>query len=181
MSHSDIQKINSTEVMSAVTIFNQVVYLSGQVPKTTAQDIELQTQDILATIDSLLAQANSDKSRLLSAQIYIKNLEDFKTMNTVWVDWLKGCVAPSRATIQANLVNPDWLVEIAVTAAQKEFLTFIFLILSHNQIRNSATVLIKAEIYQEAGLSTVEAFTQFRMPDLYSAIRMLKYENESIG
>ena len=65
MSHSDIQKINSTEVMSAVTIFNQVVYLSGQVPKTTAQDIELQTQDILATIDSLLAQSGSrPKTRL---------------------------------------------------------------------------------------------------------------------
>ena len=119
MSHADIQYINTTEVMSAVTIFNQVVYLSGQVPKTTAQDIELQTRDILATIDSLLAQANSDKSRLLSAQLYIKNLEDFKTVNAIWVDWLKGCVAPSRATIQANLVNPDWLIEIAVTAAQK--------------------------------------------------------------
>lgn len=119
MSDSDIQKINSTEVMSAITIFNQVVYLSGQVPKTTAQDIELQTQEILSTIDTLLAQANTDKSRLLSAQIYIKNIEDFKTVNALWVKWLQGCVTPSRATIQANLVNPDWLIEIAVTAAQK--------------------------------------------------------------
>lgn len=119
LQHTDIQKINSTEVMSAVTIFNKVVYLSGQVPKNTDADITAQTQDILATIDQLLASADTDKSRLLSAHVYIKNLSDFQTFNAVWVDWLKGCVAPSRATIQADLVNPDWLIEIAVTAAQK--------------------------------------------------------------
>lgn len=119
LQHTDIQKINSTEVMSAVTIFNKVVYLSGQVPKNTDADITAQTQNILATIDQLLALADTDKSRLLSAHVYIKNLSDFQTFNAVWVDWLKGCVAPSRATIQADLVNPDWLIEIAVTAAQK--------------------------------------------------------------
>lgn len=119
MSHSDIQKLNSTEVMSAVTIFNQVVYLSGQVPKVDELDIEAQTKDILATIDQLLAQANTDKSRLLSAQIYLKNLEDFPKVNAIWIDWLKDCVTPSRATIQADLVKPNWLIEIAVIAAQK--------------------------------------------------------------
>ncbi|MDO7456020.1 RidA family protein [Acinetobacter calcoaceticus] len=119
MSNSDIQKINTNEVMSAVTVFNKVVYLSGQVPKNTEQDVAGQTREILATIDELLALANTDKSRLLSAQLYLKNLSDFSTVNAIWVDWLKECVAPSRATIQADLVNPDWLIEIAVTAAQK--------------------------------------------------------------
>lgn len=119
MSNSDIQKINTNEVMSAVTVFNKVVYLSGQVPKNTEQDVAGQTREILATIDELLALANTDKSRLLSAQLYLKNLSDFSTVNAIWGDWLKGCVAPSRATIQADLVNPDWLIEIAVTAAQK--------------------------------------------------------------
>lgn len=119
MSNSDIQKINTNEVMSAVTVFNKVVYLSGQVPKNTEQDVAGQTREILATIDELLALANTDKSRLLSAQLYLKNLSDFSTVNAIWADWLKGCVAPSRATIQADLVNPDWLIEIAVTAAQK--------------------------------------------------------------
>lgn len=71
MSHSDIQKINSTEVMSAVTVFNQVVYLSGQVPKNPDLDIEGQTRDVLATIEQLLASANSDKSRLLSVQLFL--------------------------------------------------------------------------------------------------------------
>lgn len=116
--HADIQKLNSNQVMSAVTIFNKVVYLSGQVPKNTQQDIIGQTQEILATMDQLLLEANTDKSRLLSAHVYIKNLDDFATFNTIWIDWLEGCVAPSRATIQADLVNPDWLIEIAVIAAQ---------------------------------------------------------------
>lgn len=116
--HADIQKLNSNQVMSSVTIFNKVVYLSGQVPKNTQQDIIGQTQEILATIDQLLLEANTDKSRLLSAHVYIKNLDDFATFNTIWIDWLEGCVAPSRATIQADLVNPDWLIEIAVIAAQ---------------------------------------------------------------
>ena len=119
LNNTNIQKINSTEVMSAVTIFNKVVYLSGQVPKNTELDIVGQTQDILTTIDQLLALADTDKSRLLSAHVYIKNLEDFQSFNKVWVDWLQGCVAPSRATIKADLVNPNWLIEIAVTAAQK--------------------------------------------------------------
>ena len=119
MSNSDIQKINTNEVMSAVTVFNKVVYLSGQVPKNTEQDVAGQTREILATIEELLALANTDKSRLLSAQLYLKNLSDFSTVNAIWVDWLKGFFAPARATIQADLVNPDWLIEIAVTAAQK--------------------------------------------------------------
>ena len=87
MSHSDIQKFNTNEVMSAVTVFNQVVYLSGQVPKNTDNDVAGQTREILATIDELLALANTDKSRLLSAQLYIKNLSDFSTVNAIWIDW----------------------------------------------------------------------------------------------
>jgi len=119
MHHADIEKINTTPVMSAITIFNQVVYLSGQVPSDTQLGIEGQTADVLAKIDQLLAQANSDKSRILSAQLFVKNLADFNQVNAIWIDWINGCEAPSRATIQADLVNPDWLIEIAITAAQK--------------------------------------------------------------
>jgi enamine deaminase RidA (YjgF/YER057c/UK114 family) len=117
MQNQNIQKYNSTEVMSAVTVFNQVAYLSGQVPKVTVQDVELQTQDVLNTIDELLALVGTDKSKLLSAQLFVKNLDDFKQINEIWVQWMQGCTPPSRATIQADLVNPDWLIEIAVTAA----------------------------------------------------------------
>ena len=119
MSNSDIQKINTNEVMSAVTVFNKVVYLSGQVPKNADLDIEGQTREVLATIEQLLASAGTDKSRLLSAQLFLKDLSDFPVVNSIWIDWLKGHVAPSRVTIQADLVNPKWLIEIAVVAAQK--------------------------------------------------------------
>lgn len=118
MHHADIQRMNSSEVMSSVSIFNQVVYLSGQVPKTTENDIEAQTRDVLATIDALLAQAGTDKSRLLSVQLFVKHLDDFPKVNAIWIEWMQGCMTPSRATIQADLVNPNWLIEIAVIAAQ---------------------------------------------------------------
>lgn len=114
----DIQYFNSNEVMSAFTVHNQVVYLSGQVPSHPNLDIQSQTQEVFDKIDALLAQAQSDKSRILTAQLFVKNLSDFQTVNALWVEWLKGCSTPARATIQANLVNPQWLIEIAVIAAQ---------------------------------------------------------------
>ena len=119
MSASDIERINTTPVMSSVTIFNQVVYVSGQVPKNTQLDIEGQTREILTTIDQLLAQAKSDTSRLLSAQLFIKNLDDFSKVNAIWIEWLDGLATPARATIQADLVNPACFIEIAVIAAQE--------------------------------------------------------------
>lgn len=118
MEHTDIQRINSNQVMSAVTIHNQTVYVSGQVPDSTRQDISGQTQEVLKKIDQLLKLAGTDKSRLLSAQLFVKNLEDFQTVNQIWIHWLQGQGTPARATIQADLVNPDWLIEIAVIAAQ---------------------------------------------------------------
>lgn len=115
---TDIQRIGTGPVMSAATIFNQVVYLSGQVPKNTVPDIAAQTRDVLATIDQLLSESESDKSRIISAQLFLKNLSDFSVVNAIWMEWLDGLPKPARATIQADLVNPDWLIEIAITAAQ---------------------------------------------------------------
>jgi enamine deaminase RidA (YjgF/YER057c/UK114 family) len=118
MSQLKIERLDTNHVMSSTTIFNKVVYLSGQVPKNTELDIFGQTKEVLNTIDGLLAQAKTDKSRILSAQLFLKNLDDFQTVNTIWIDWLKEHQTPARATIQADLVNPDWLIEIAVIAAQ---------------------------------------------------------------
>lgn len=115
---TDIQRYDSNRVMSAATIFNQVVYLSGQVPKNTEQNIAGQTAEILTTIDKILSENNSDKSRILSAQLFLKNLEDFPVVNQIWMEWLTDLPKPARATIQADLVNPAWLIEIAITAAQ---------------------------------------------------------------
>lgn len=112
-----IQRLKSNGIMSAVTIHHQTVYLSGQIPDSSDLDIRKQTLEVFVKIEELLALANTDKSRLLSAQLFVKNLDDFQTVNQLWVEWLQGHGTPARATIQADLVNPDWLIEIAVIAA----------------------------------------------------------------
>lgn len=113
-----IQRFDSSECLSEMTIFNHVVYLAGQVPVTPKADIQTQTKEVFECIDKLLAQGNSDKSRLLSAQLFLKNIADIQLVNTLWAEWLKDCPKPTRATVEANLVNPDWLIEIVITAAQ---------------------------------------------------------------
>ena len=112
-----IQRLKSNGIMSVVTIHHQTVYLSGQIPDSSDLDIRKQTLEVFAKIEELLVLANTDKSRLLSAQLFVKNLDDFQTVNQLWVEWLQGHGTPARATIQADLVNPDWLIEIAVIAA----------------------------------------------------------------
>ncbi|HCC66647.1 MAG TPA: RidA family protein [Moraxella sp.] len=115
---AQIQRFDSNDYLSEITIFNHVVYLAGQVPNTDTADIHKQTQEVLDNIDTMLAKANSDKSRLLTAQIFIKDLADFEVVNSMWGDWLADCPKPSRATVKAELVNPLWKLEIVVVAAQ---------------------------------------------------------------
>lgn len=114
---SDIEKYESNQVLSEVSVFNGVVYLAGQVPNDDTLDIAGQSQEVFDNIDKQLAQAGTDKSRLLSAQVFLKNLEDFDEFNEMWIEWLKDVIPPTRATVQAQLVNPNWLIEVVVTAA----------------------------------------------------------------
>lgn len=81
------------------------------------KDIRAQTKDVLAEIDKLLADVGSDKSKLLRAQIFLVNLEDFAGMNAEWEAWLEGVKPPARATVLAPLVDPSWRVEIVIDAA----------------------------------------------------------------
>ena len=115
---AQIQRFDSNDYLSEITIFNQVVYLAGQVPNTDTANIRTQTQEVLDNINAMLAKANSDKSRLLTAQIFIKDLADFEVVNSLWGDWLVDCPKPTRATVKAELVNPLWKLEIVVVAAQ---------------------------------------------------------------
>lgn len=102
--------------MSQVVIHNGIVYLSGQVDEE-ASDVEGQTKAILANIDKRLASAGTDKSKLLTANIWLKDInKDFKTMNKVWSAWVDPNNKPVRATVEANLALPEILVEIQVTA-----------------------------------------------------------------
>jgi len=112
-----IQRIDAGPRMSEASIHNGIVYLAGQVPEDTSLDIEGQTREVLAAIDALLAQAGSDKTRILRAQIFLADIADFAGMNRAWDAWVVSGNAPARATVEARLAKPEWKVEIVVTAA----------------------------------------------------------------
>jgi len=112
-----IQRIDAGPRMSEAVIHQGIVHLAGQVPETEGADIETQTREVLAAIDDLLAQAGSDKTRILRAQIYLADIADFAGMNRAWDAWVAAGQAPARATVEARLANPAWKVEIVVTAA----------------------------------------------------------------
>jgi enamine deaminase RidA (YjgF/YER057c/UK114 family) len=102
--------------MSDAVVHDGVVYLVGQVAET-AGDIGSQTREVLAAIDALLAQAGSDKTRILRAQIFLADMADFAGMNAQWDRWVAPGHTPARATVQAALAKPQWKVEIVITAA----------------------------------------------------------------
>ena len=112
-----IQRIDAGPRMSEASIHNGIVYLAGQVPEDTSLDIEGQTREVLTAIDALLAQAGSDKTRILRAQIFLADIADFAGMNRAWDAWVVPGNAPARATVEARLAKPQWKVEIVVTAA----------------------------------------------------------------
>ena len=103
--------------MSEAVIHNGMVFLAGQVADDAQQDIAGQTGQVLAAIDRLLAEAGTDKSRILTATIYLTDMADFPAMNAVWDTWVSPGNTPARATIEAQLARPGWLIEIVVTAA----------------------------------------------------------------
>ncbi|QCP50055.1 RidA family protein [Trinickia violacea] len=106
--------------LSEIAIHNGTVYLAGQIADDTEQDISGQTREVLGHIDRLLAEANSDKSLLLSVQIYLSDMVDFSGMNAVWDGWVATGATPPRATVESKLANPKCLVEIVVVAAQRD-------------------------------------------------------------
>ena len=103
--------------LSETAIHNGTVYLAGQIAEDTDQDITGQTREVLGHIDRLLAEVGSDKTQLLSVQIYISDLANFAAMNAAWDMWVPEGNAPPRATVEAKLANPACLVEVVVIAA----------------------------------------------------------------
>ena len=112
-----IQRFDVGPRMSELAVHNGVAYLAGQVPEDTSLDIVGQTSQVLEAIDALLAQAGTDKTRILRAQIYLADIADFAGMNQAWDAWVAAGHTPPRATVQAPRANPGWKVEIVVTAA----------------------------------------------------------------
>jgi len=112
-----IQRFEIGPRLSEMAVHNGTIYLSGQVPDDTSVNIQGQTRQVLEAIDALLAQAGSDKSKILHAQIFLPDLHDFSAMNEVWEGWVVPGHTPTRATVQAALANPKWKIEIVITAA----------------------------------------------------------------
>ena len=112
-----IQRHNVGKRLSEIVVHGNTVYLAGEVPDDTSKDIGGQTQEVLAKIDKLLAQVGSDKSKLLSAQIFLPDMADFPGMNAAWEAWVVPGQTPARATIEAGLANPAYKVEIMCVAA----------------------------------------------------------------
>jgi len=115
---TEIRRIATDTRRSRAVVYNGMVFVGGQTADDRSGDIGDQTRQTLAKIDKFLAQAGTDKSRLLTAQIWLKNLDrDFEGMNEVWDAWTAPNAASTRATAQCELGHPDILVEIIVTAA----------------------------------------------------------------
>jgi enamine deaminase RidA (YjgF/YER057c/UK114 family) len=115
-----IERKHAGPRMSQVVVHNHTVYLAGQgASGAPGGSMKEQTADILARIDALLAEARSDKSRLLSATIWLTDMAAFTEMNDVWDAWVVPGAAPARATVEsAQLASPEFAIEIAVIAAQ---------------------------------------------------------------
>ena len=117
--NQDLQRLHVAARYSEAAIFNGVVYLAGMVPECEATDIRSQTADVLRQIEQRLAEAGSDKTRILRTQIYLKDITDIAAMNEVWDAWVVAGSAPPRATVQAALADPAYRIEVVVTAAVK--------------------------------------------------------------
>jgi enamine deaminase RidA (YjgF/YER057c/UK114 family) len=112
-----IQRHNVGKRLSEIVVHNGTAYLAGEVPDDTTKDITGQTEQVLAKIDRLLVQVGSDKTKILSAQIFIADMGEFAGMNAAWDKWVAQGHTPARATIEAKLANPAYKVEIMCIAA----------------------------------------------------------------
>jgi enamine deaminase RidA (YjgF/YER057c/UK114 family) len=113
-----IQRMHTNKRMSQIVVHGDTIYLAGQVAldRPDASFAE-QTRNVLERIDALLAEAGSDRSKLLSATIWLADMRGFEEMNAVWDAWVPEGCAPARATVEAKLATPQFTVEIGVVAA----------------------------------------------------------------
>ena len=118
----DIRRIDVTQGsgprMSRAVVHGNTVYLAGLTAGDTGQDIKGQTKQILDKIDDYLAQAGTNKSKLLKANLWIKDMALFAEMNSVWNAWVDPANPPARACVRAEMARPEVLVEIMVEAAK---------------------------------------------------------------
>ena len=116
---STITRKHTAKRMSKIVTCGETIYLCGQVADNADEPIGPQTENMLAKVDALLEEAGSDRSHILSATIYIRDMKDFAAMNEVWDAWVPEGHAPARACVEARMARPELLVEVSVIAAKK--------------------------------------------------------------
>jgi enamine deaminase RidA (YjgF/YER057c/UK114 family) len=116
-----IERRHTGKRMSDIAVFTpggeRLAWLAGQVAEDPTADLTAQARSVLSQIDALLAEIGSDKTRILSATIYLADIKDFPAMNVVWDAWVPQGHTPARATVEAQLANPAYRIEIQVVAA----------------------------------------------------------------
>jgi enamine deaminase RidA (YjgF/YER057c/UK114 family) len=115
---SKIIRTEPNKILAKAVEFHGFVFLQGVTAQDLSKDVAGQTEEVLAQIDSLLEIHGTDKTRLLQAQIWLKDIRDREAMNAVWSAWLPEGGAPARACVQASLADPRHLVEIMVTVCK---------------------------------------------------------------
>lgn len=113
----EIQRHHIGSRYAQVAIHQGVIYLAGQVASDVTQDLKGQTRQVLSAVDALLAEHGSDKTKLLSCQIFLSDMSKIAAMNEVWDTWVVPGHTPPRATVGAELASEQKLIEIVVTAA----------------------------------------------------------------
>ena len=115
---SRIIRTEPNTVLSKAVEYHGFVYTQGMVARDSSADISGQTRDVLAQIDEVLEMHGTDNTRILQAQIWLKDIKDRSALNEVWSSWLPEGQAPARVCVQAELADPALLVEIMVTTCK---------------------------------------------------------------
>jgi len=116
MSH--IKRSGTNQILSTAVEYHGFVFLAGLTADDLAKDVSGQTAEILAKIDAALEEHGTDNTRILSAQIWLKDIRDREAMNVLWTQWLPSGQQPARACVEANMASARHLVEIMVTACK---------------------------------------------------------------
>lgn len=113
-----IQRYHVGPRLSEIVVHNNTVYLAGQVAESSLKQGALeQTVEILGMIDRLLGEVGSDKTKILTAQIWLADINDYDAMNDAWSAWVPQGNTPARATVESRLASPEYRVEIKIVAA----------------------------------------------------------------
>ena len=114
-----IERIDIGPRMSQAVVHGDTVYLAGQVASgASGKSVTEQTLDILTRVDALLAKVGSDKTKILTATIWLADMSTFAEMNVVWENWIPAGHTPARATVESKLAAPGYTVEIGMIVAK---------------------------------------------------------------